>query len=415
MRVLWFSTNPSLYDDGYRPFNNGGGWIGALERIVRDIPGIELAVAFEHPVDNQKRVRDRVTYYPIRIDSLIYRLRNKIEFSHQERYLMPRCMEIVNDFKPDIIECFGSEWCFGLIAALTDVPVVTHLQGLMAPCHNTLYPPRYNSYTEAAWQLSRLRPHKALRALLEPRKSRQRVERERRVMLACHNYMGRTEWDKSVTSLLSPGSRYFTCNEALRPCFIDMTRQWGLHNDRDTLRLCTTVHGSLWKGLDIILKTARCLHETAGRKVEWHIIGSPACSDYVEWMEKDTFARHNVRFLGVLDADTIKEELLDCDLYIQPSYIDNSPNSLCEAMALGVPCIASATGGIPSIITHGVNGLLTQVNDPYALASAILRFSGDPDMMSRLSSAALSTSRERHAPETIAKQLIEAYQSIMSR
>lgn len=132
-------------------------------------------------------------------------------------------------------------------------------------------------------------------------------------------------------------------------------------------------------------------------------------------MEKDTFARHNVRFLGVLDADTIKEELLDCDLYIQPSYIDNSPNSLCEAMALGVPCIASATGGIPSIITHGVNGLLTQVNDPYALASAILRLSGDPDMMSRLSSAALSTSRKRHAPETIAKQLIEAYQSIMSR
>lgn len=415
MRVLWFSTNPSLYDDGYRPFNNGGGWIGALERIVRDIPGIELAVAFEHPIDNQKRVRDRVTYYPIRIDSLIYRLRNKIEFSHQERYLMPCCMEIVNDFKPDIIECFGSEWCFGLIAALTDVPVVTHLQGLMAPCHNTLYPPRYNSYTEAAWQLSRLRPHKALRALLEPRKSRQRVERERRVMLACHNFMGRTEWDKSVTSLLSPGSRYFTCNEALRPCFLDMTRQWSLHNGRDTLRLCTTVHGSLWKGLDIILKTARCLHDTAGRKVEWHIIGSPACSDYVEWMEKDTFARHNVRFLGVLDADTIKEELLDCDLYIQPSYIDNSPNSLCEAMALGVPCIASATGGIPSIITHGVNGLLTQVNDPYALASAILRLSGDTEMMSRLSSAAMSTSRERHAPETIAKQLIEAYQSIMSR
>ena len=376
MRVLWFSTNPSLYDDGYRPFNNGGGWIGALERIVRDIPGIELAVAFEHPVDNQKRVRDRVTYYPIRIDSLVYRLRNKIEFSHQERYLMPRGMEIVNDFKPDIIECFGSEWCFGLIAGLTDVPVVTHLQGLMAPCHNTLYPPRYNSYTEAAWQLSRLRPHKALRALLEPRKSRQRVERERRVMLACHNYMGRTEWDKSVTSLLSPGSRYFTCNEALRQCF---------------------------------------LHDTVGRKVEWHIIGSPACSDYVEWMEKDTFARHNVRFLGVLDADTIKDELLDCDLYIQPSYIDNSPNSLCEAMALGVPCIASATGGIPSIITHGVNGLLTQVNDPYALASAILRLSGDTDMMSRLSSAAMSTSHERHAPETIAKQLIEAYQSIMSR
>lgn len=58
-------------------------------------------------------------------------------------------------------------------------------------------------------------------------------------------------------------------------------------------------------------------------------------------------------------------------MYVHPAYIDNSPNALCEAMLLGVPCIASYVGGIPSIIQNEVSGLLAPANEPYYLAEKI--------------------------------------------
>ena len=73
----------------------------------------------------------------------------------------------------------------------------------------------------------------------------------------------------------------------------------------------------------------------------------------------------------VKNAKEIKDELLHSTVYVHPSYIDNSPNSVCEAQILGCTCISTDVGGTSSIVEEGKTGFLVPSNDPYKLASLV--------------------------------------------
>jgi len=104
---------------------------------------------------------------------------------------------------------------------------------------------------------------------------------------------------------------------------------------------------------------------------------------------------------------------LMCDVYLHPSRSDNSPNSLCEAMLLGVPCIASTAGGIPSLATDNVDALLVPPGDAYSLAGAVKSLFSDSSTASRLSEAARQRARVRHDPAVVRDELIQAYTSVV--
>ncbi len=392
---------------------NGGGWVASLERAVRRCPEIELGIAFEMSTDVVKDVVDGVTYYPIDIDTPSKRMCDRVGMSHEERLLLPRCLDIIADFKPDIIQCFGSEWCYGLVAEYVDIPVVIHMQGSMPSYYNALYPPRYSSWSAARYYLSRLNVGMAFRELMTPRKNRQRTERELRVFSAVHHYLGRTRWDRAIVDLFAPGADYFTCNEALRQSFYNVAHPWK-YRDRPVLKLVTVGNGSLWKGMDVLLKTAYALCLYTDLQFEWRVVGGVQNKKYIETREHIRFDDCNVTFTGVLDETRLAYELLDADIYVHPSYIDNSPNSLCEAMILGLPCVATSVGGVPDIIHDGVDGLLVPPNEPYMLADTIKNLYGNPAKMERLGQSARRKALERHNPARIVRELLLAYHTILN-
>lgn len=412
MRVLWFSVTASCYSSKQSTSHNGGGWIASLEKIVKTHEDIELGIAFEFASTAFKETIDGVTYYPINTDSSINKLKRKFSIAHEEHLLLPKCLKVIEDFKPDLIQCFGTEWSFGLVAKHTSIPVVIHMQGSMPSYFNALYPPRYNKWTAIAYDLSRIRLKRLAHDIFEEHKSQQRTNREFRVFKANKYFLGRTEWDKNIVELLSPNSKYFTCNEALRDSFYYSSEQWKPKKS-DTVTLCTTGNGSLWKGLDVVLKTASILTDR-GFKFQWKIIGGVDNIQYIEWMEKLSFEKSNIILSGVLNESELKCELLDADIYVHPAYIDNSPNALCEAMILGLPCIASYVGGIPSMIEHNVSGLLVPVNEPYFLANEIIRLASDTKRQEQYSEAAIRQARQRHSTTNIATELIEAYNAILN-
>ncbi len=96
-------------------------------------------------------------------------------------------------------------------------------------------------------------------------------------------------------------------------------------------------------------------------------------------------------------------------LLVLPSLSEGSPNVVLEAMAAGVPVIATAVGGVPEIVTHEQTGLLVPARDVDAMADAIARLLDDSALRSRLAQAALERVRTHHTPEAYCSSLLAVY------
>ena len=85
-----------------------------------------------------------------------------------------------------------------------------------------------------------------------------------------------------------------------------------------------------------------------------------------------------VEFTGPLDRDAMAALMRRCHLMLNPSRVDNMPNSVLEAMACGIPVVSTNVGGVPYIIDDGQTGLLVPAGDPQAMAAAAIQILTEP-------------------------------------
>lgn len=407
MRVLWFSVTPSLFNP-YSNTHNGGGWIASLEQIVRGMQEVELGIAFYFRSDHNVYENDGVKYYTLPNDSR--GTLAKWWKPEKTEVRVKRYLKIIDDFRPDIIQIFGSENDFGLICGKTNVPVVIHLQGSLPPYHNALFPIGMNSYDFIFGRGLKL--NRRLIGLRSNRSFRLKAEREVGILKTCRNFMGRTEWDHNLIKLFNPEANYYHCEEALRDSFISSDKIWkGINKSK--ARIISVISNPWYKGADLILKTAKILSHHTNLDFEWNVFG---ISDIAFYEKKYGIKAKdvNVRIKGSVDKETLVNELCDSTCYVHTSYIDNSPNSLCEAQYLGVPVIATNVGGISSLVENGKTGLLFPANDPYTLAAIIKRSVTDNFKdLQYLSENERCIAKTRHNPKNISDNLLLIYQSII--
>lgn len=122
----------------------------------------------------------------------------------------------------------------------------------------------------------------------------------------------------------------------------------------------------------------------------------------------------NIRLMGALPAEELAKNLLQANAYVQVSHIENSPNSLCEAMMAGTPVIASFAGGTASLMQDGITGTLVQDGDPYVLAGGMQEIIEHPENYIRMAEAARQMAQKRHDVQTVVDQLLNAYRAIMT-
>lgn len=416
MRVLWFSVTPSLYNTE-RNSHNGGGWIESLERIVKYYNDVELAIAFCSNSSSEpfKALQNGTTYYPMNVQrSWWQQQKDKYSSKDQDAAIISHCLEVIADFKPDLIHVFGSEWCFGLVKEHTNIPVVIHMQGCWPPYRNAAYPPGYSLMETRLRMLAR--PSRLINSILDYHKSKERAIREEHILRINDYYMGRTRWDKAITTgLYNLQANYYYCSEALRPAIVQEKRRW-TSTGMDKLTIVTVGAGHVLKGYDVVLKTAKLLTENLNRPFEWLLCGPTSAN--MKMFEKKSGIRCKDVFvhpLGRCSADGVKDNLLKSTVYVHTSYIDNSPNSVCEAQYLGLPVIATNVGGTPSLFADDYpSDMLVPTNDPYYLAAKLIELSNNKALLASMAEKNLHVANNRHDVENIYQDLMHCYNSIIN-
>ena len=404
IRVLWFSNTSSNYNSNSNVYN-GGGWISSLEKEIKDLSLLKLGVSFFAQGESFKVEQNGVTYYPLSIDrSLKSRIKRFNNIQEQEAAQIAEMLKVIADFKPDVIHVFGSERIFGLISYFTAIPVIIHLQGLINPYLNAYFPPSYSVLDLFAKKLA------AIRNIIDYRGFKIVAKREEKILRNCKFFMGRTDWDHRIAKLYSPGSKYFYCSEILREDFY-LSDPWKCQDYGDGFRISSTISSPFYKGADLLLKTAQILKDQTNIKFRWNVFGVDdlKCAERKTGIAaRDVFVRPK----GVVSSLELSSELGRSNCYFHSSYIDNSPNSICEAQLLGLPVISTNVGGISSLIKNKISGMLLPANDPFIGASFIEQLSKNQKLSLELGASAREIALKRHNKKSIIKDISKAYASI---
>lgn len=411
MRILWFSITPANFNNSG---NTCGSWIESLQRIVERWNNTELGICF---VDNEheiKQIQKGVTYYPINIKRNFFQKKlDQYTYKQIDPLILAKCTDVINDFCPNVIHIFGSEWCYGGLVNITKVPIIIHIQGCMPVYSSVGKSLRYSDMNKIRrkWYS----PFFCFGYFLRKHKLNERVRREKQILKNNYNFFVRTRWDIAIVKFFNPDANLFFCNEALRNVFMYEQRKWHPKN-RDKV-VITTIGATYIKGVDLILKTAQLLKTNKDFKFEWRLIGGPKeILPVVCKTVRIKYSEVNVVPLGFLSADRIVDNLLDSDIYVHTSYIENSPNSICEAQYLGIPVIATYVGGIPSLFSSEYDqSMLVGVNDEYYLARKIIELSDDKHAQVLLSNENVKIAMARHSDLSISEDLKKAYLSVIEK
>jgi L-malate glycosyltransferase len=128
----------------------------------------------------------------------------------------------------------------------------------------------------------------------------------------------------------------------------------------------------------------------------------------------DDLRLQGVEFVGRVAPSDIATWYDRADIYVQTPNIDNMPASVLEAYACGLPVVSTEAGGVPSILTHGVHGLLAPVGDHAGVAAHVLRLLDEPGLADRIAAAALESCKVYSWP-SVRGEWLSVYRELAAR
>ena len=164
------------------------------------------------------------------------------------------------------------------------------------------------------------------------------------------------------------------------------------------------------KGVDVLIEAVSGLDRSAFKLL---LAGSGELEADLREHVSAAGLDDNVGFLGF--RDDIPELLAASDVVVLPSHDDELPIILLEAMAAGKPIVASAVGGVPELVTHGVAGLLVPPDDPAALRDRLAQLIGAPEVAATLGAAGRAKVNAEYTIGIGTGQLLDLYQYVLSR
>ena len=424
MRILWITSR--LLPDACRAMGWGedvvGGWMQSqLNALLRTYGN-----AHEYLILSSDRRRCDITIGSVRHRS--FGEGNRTYDRRVPAKVEAEARSVISSFDPDVIHIHGTEFFYGRMTS--DVycgkPVVVSLQGILQGY--LPYVCGALSRGEVFWQQFNIRRFLFGSTMFSEQSfwRDNRVPQEELVFKTHRCFMGRTAWDRAWTKVLNPVARYFHVNETLRDFFYS-----GDCHSRADIRphsiYCSAAAGYPLKGAHILLRAVAYLKEKypdislrvcAAERVTrpgslMSLLNADQYTSYLRCLVRDLGIRPNIVGLPRLTADMVAEELSRAEIFVLPSFCENSPNSLGEAQLVETPAIATFVGGTSSLLRDGVDGRLVPPGDPATLADMIDWYFAHPEDARKYAIAAREQALVRHDPRLNAEATMKTYEELV--
>lgn len=304
-----------------------------------------------------------------------------------DEYLEDEIVKVYEMIQPDVVHIFGTEFPHTLSAVNASrktgisASTVVSIQGLVSMCsrHYMADTPEWVQHFYTVRDILR---HCNIRGARREFAARGRYETE--ALEKAEHVIGRTDWDEACAKMFHPEIQYHLNNEILRDSFYE--NEWK-YVSCEKHRIFMSQGGVPYKGFHYMIEalavlkkqytdvslyiTERDFVHPEGIKEKLRL---NSYQYYLKKLIKKYGLEKNIHFLGTLDEKQMCEQYLKANVFVLPSAIENSPNSLGEAMMLGTPAVVSDVGGVKNMMNHDEEGFVYQHDAPYMIAYYTAKF-----------------------------------------
>jgi glycosyltransferase involved in cell wall biosynthesis len=377
MRIVILTTdNREPHKDYANPTPHFGTAPAALLQGLALIPEIEVHVVscIRQPVKSPEKIASNIYFHSLVVPK-----------SGWMRTLFQGCVraarEKIREIQPDIVHGQGTEADCSLSAVFSGFPNVVTIHGNMRSVAriNGDVPFSYN------WLAARL---------------------ERFVLPRTHGVVCITRYTQDAVKDLNP--RTWVLPNAVDASFFDVSIRTS--QPEPSIGLCVGTICSYKNQNNFIRALDPLGHE---KKIKILFAGGVAKNTYGEEFYQLVQERPWCEHVGFLNREQLKTRLAEAALLALPTREDNCPMVVLEAMAAGVPVLASNVGGVPDLIQHEVNGLLCDPQNPETFCLATDRLLTDRIFAQRIAVEAKAQAAKRFHPLVIAQKHLEIYREVI--
>lgn len=418
MKILWISNtifpDPSEFLGIQPPIY--GGWMYGLAKQLSLNNKVRLAVATTYSGNDLKKIAiNEIEYF-------LLPCKNNKKYNYALELFWE---QVVQDFQPDVIHIHGTEYPHGLacMRKFPNLKYIISIQGLVGVYSRYYFAGL--SWSEILLNITFIDLITANTIFQAKHKFVRQGKLEKEYLLNSKHSIGRTNWDFVHSKTINPKINYHFCNETLRDSFYSAIK-WKFENC-EPYTVFLSQAGYPIKGLHQVIKSIAILKKNYPQlKIKiggYNIISNKSFFDrikrtgygkYIFKLIKKNNLEENFIFLGSLSEEQMISEYQKANVFICPSSIENSPNSLGEAQLIGVPVVAAYVGGIPDMVENNKTGLLYRFEEVEMMAECVRRIFTDSELALELSKKSIIAASSRHHKQINLEKTISIYNTIMN-
>lgn len=420
MRVLWITNIPIAKHREMLGIELGqsGGWMETTYAALRDNRNIQLGVATVFNCAEIKRDKDtHHSFYVLPMKESIANYNVSSKFNCQQWRI------VVDEFKPDVIQLWGTEFSHGLCAInnAPNIPCVVYIQGMMSQIYN---------HSLGSIPFSDLLKYTTLKDIYDKKtfwhqkkKYKLKANVEAEILSKVSGVIVENEWCADNCIAVSNDIKVYKSLLPINPIFSKY--QWNIKAITPHTIFTTAGpspikgHHLLFKAINIVAKAFPNVKllipganfffdDSFSRKIK-----RESYPNYLLALIKKYDIAKNVEFIGRLTPEQMAQNMQNCHVFAMPSAIENHSSTLIEAMMVGTPSVCTYVGGVSDYLINGVNGFINRYDEPEVMAANIMKIFSDDSLAQKISEASFSSTRQTRLSMNLAKDYAMIYANLI--